>query len=138
MSAGKSPTTLAGPARPAETQADFEVDFFGQVLQRLPDYLDVMKLQATLLAQKGRREEALPMQRKIVQTCSRDAIAHYDLACTLSVLGHLSEAVVVLGRALQLGYQDFPHLEFDPDLDHLRPLPAYRELLASYGVKCEL
>ena len=39
-----------------------------------------------------------------------------------------------LGRAMQFGYEDFEHLEFDSDLDNLRDLPAYHALLREYGI----
>lgn len=138
MSSAKSLSTDTHPAALADaTQVDFDLDFFGQLLDRLPEYVDVLRLQAPLLAQRGRRVEALPLLRRLVALLPQDAIAHYNLACTLSVLGQCSESLVVLGRAMQLGYQDFVHLEFDPDLDNLRRLSGYREMLASYGVTCE-
>ena len=43
-------------------------------------------------------------------------------------------AVKELGRAMQFGYEDFEHLEFDSDLDNLRDLPAYHALLREYGI----
>ena len=39
-----------------------------------------------------------------------------------------------LGRAIELGYNDFSHLEDDPDLSSLRQLPQYQALLKQYGL----
>jgi hypothetical protein len=43
------------------------------------------------------------------------------------------EAIEELGRALDFGYDDFGHLDNDPDLDSLRKLPAYRKLMRQHG-----
>ena len=42
-------------------------------------------------------------------------------------------AIEELGRALDFGYDDFVHLDTDPDLDSLRKLSAYRKLMREHG-----
>ena len=44
-------------------------------------------------------------------------------------------AIDELGLALEFGYDDFGHLETDPDLDRLRKLPAYRKLMRQRGIQ---
>ena len=39
------------------------------------------------------------------------------------------EAIEALGRAIAQGYNDFAHIEADSDLDPLRDLPSFQELL---------
>ena len=47
----------------------------------------------------------------------------------------LTEAALAqLDRALELGYLDFSHLEIDPDLESVRQLPQFAELLKKYAV----
>jgi hypothetical protein len=36
------------------------------------------------------------------------------------------ETIAQLGRAIEIGCDDFEHLEVDPGLDSLRKVPAYR------------
>jgi hypothetical protein len=50
------------------------------------------------------------------------------------VQGSTGPALEELGRAMEFGYEDFEHLEFDSDLDNLRHLPAYQALLREYGI----
>jgi hypothetical protein len=45
------------------------------------------------------------------------------------------EAIAELGRAIEFGYDDFEHLEIDPDLDSLRKLPAYRKMMREHGIQ---
>jgi len=61
----------------------------------------------------------------------RDAAALYDLACARAVQGQTSKALEALKRSLEAGFTPLSHLETDPDLAALRPLPAYRELVES-------
>lgn len=129
--APRSPETF----NPNCSQSDFETAFFGEVLDRLPNYVDALKIQSGLLAGQGRHEQCLPLNRRLVSLLPGDGIAHYNLACSLARVGRTAESLVVLTRALQLGYDDFAHLEFDSDLDNLRHLAGYRELMRSYGVK---
>ena len=40
-----------------------------------------------------------------------------------------------MGRALDFGYDDFGHLDNDPDLESLRKLPGYRKLMRQHGIQ---
>lgn len=53
----------------------------------------------------------------------------YDLACGLAVSGQTEPALAALKEAVTAGWDDFGHAETDADLDSLRKLPAYREIL---------
>jgi tetratricopeptide (TPR) repeat protein len=85
-------------------------------------------------ARRGEHAEALVLDRQLVRVRPRDAIAHYNLACSLSVLGHLEQAIVALDRAIALGYTDVIHMEHDPDLEPVRAEPGFRELLQKHGI----
>ncbi len=83
------PTASLGsvPSRPAEqNQLDFELDFFGRILERYPDYVDVLRVQGNNLTLKGRFAEGLQIDRRLVQLRPADALAHYNLACSYALL----------------------------------------------------
>src|SRR5205085_6768733 len=42
-----------------QSQLDFELDFFGNILQRHPEYVDVLRIMGNLLTLKGRYTEGL-------------------------------------------------------------------------------
>jgi len=63
-----------------------------------------------------------------------DPVVHYNLACSLALVGEQREGVARLRRALELGYSDFEYLACDSDLDNLRDDPAYEALVREYEI----
>ena len=120
--------------RPSDSQVEFEADFFGDVLERRPNDVDLLRRQAELLAQLNRHRAALNYDRRLVALQPSDPVSHYNLACTLAVLGQADEAIEALAVSLSLGYDDFAHLESDADLDDLRDHPAFVGLLRKHGL----
>jgi tetratricopeptide (TPR) repeat protein len=116
-------------------QAEFEVDFYEKVLDRHPTYVTVLRALGELLARKGQYGRSLEIDRRLVALVPHDCVARYNLACSLAMQGSPRQAIEELGRAIQYGYDDFGHLEVDPDLESLRKLPAYHELLRQYGIE---
>jgi len=59
-----------------------------------------------------------------------EAIALYNLACAESLLGNLSQAVEALKKAIfEGGYSNLEHMQKDSDLDNIKGLPEYTELI---------
>ena len=128
------PATAGGPqSRGADqNQIDFELDFFGGVLQRMPDYVDVLRLMSKLLTLKGRYADGLQVDRRLVQLCAADPLAHYNLACRYARLKRPDQCLKTLRRAVELGYRDFRYMREDRDLDSIRHDPRFRQLLRDY------
>lgn len=119
--------------QPELSQLDFEIEFYGRILQRSPNYVDVVRRQAELLSRQGRCEEALMLDRRLVDLAPTNCVAHYNLGCSLSRNGRLSEAIEAIEKAIVLGYIDFDHLETDSDLEPLHEIPAFQALLRRCG-----
>jgi len=120
---------------PAQARAEllgleFLADFFGHAAQRKPLDLDSLSELAQILTMLGRHPEALRRDRELVRQLPDDPTAHYNLACSLALVGHGSEALDALERAVELGYEDGAHLAEDEDLATLRHEPRFTELLA--------
>ncbi len=115
-------------------QNEFELDFYEQVLARHPNYVTVLRAVGELLARKGLYAKSLEIDRRIVTLVPKDCIARYNLACSLAMQGAPRQALEELGRAIEDGYDDFEHLEVDPDLDSLRGMPAYKALMRRHGI----
>jgi tetratricopeptide (TPR) repeat protein len=138
------PTPL--PSRPARSAdggsrwfgelglVDFQIEMFDRILARNPNDISILRALGELLALRGQYERSLEIDRRLVALAPRDCTARYNLACRLAVQGSTGAALEELGRAMQFGYEDFEHLEFDSDLDNLRDLPEYRALLREYGI----
>jgi tetratricopeptide (TPR) repeat protein len=114
-------------------QLEFDIGFFNRVLRRSPDYLDVLRCQGQLLSRRGLHDQALKIDRRVVALAPKDGVAHYNLGCSLALLGYAQEALQSLRRALESGYSDIDFLENDPDLDSLHKEPEYQDLLRTYG-----
>lgn len=116
-----------------QNQLDFDIEFFDCVLERQPEYLDVLRCQGQLLSRKGMHARALQLDQRLVQLDPQDAVARYNLGCSLAVMGYVQDALDALRQALLRGYRDIDFLETDSDLDSLREEPGYRELLREFG-----
>ena len=131
---GSEPPSTGSPlARPAEQrQLDFELDFFAGILQRRPDYVDVLRVMGNNLTLKGRYAQGLQIDRRLVQLRPNDPLAHYNLACSYALLKRPDQALKTLRRAVELGYRDFRYMREDNDLESIRHDPRFRQLLREY------
>jgi tetratricopeptide (TPR) repeat protein len=115
-----------------QSQLDFELDFFAGILQRYPDYIDVLRVMGTLLTLKGRYSDGLQIDKRLVQLRPTDSLAHYNLACSFALLKRADQALKTLRKAVELGYRDFRYMREDHDLDSIRHDPRFRQLLREY------
>ena len=116
-------------------QVEFDVDFYERILARHPRYVVVLRALGDVLFHTGLSARSLEVHRRLVTLVPHDCVARYNLACILARQTATREAIEELGRAIEFGYDDFEHLETDPDLDSLRKLPAYRKLMRQYGIQ---
>ena len=115
-----------------QNQLDFEIDFFGRILEQNPEYLDVLRVQGNNLTLKGRYADGLQIDKRLIQLRPNDALAHYNLACSYALLKRADQAIKTLRRAVELGYRDFRYMREDHDLDTIRHDPRFRALLREY------
>lgn len=116
----------------SQNQCDFELEFFGRILLRNPDDIDVLRRQGELLSRKRLYHLAQQIDLRLAALCPRDCVVHYNLACSLARGGRTREAIDALTTALEQGYDDFEYLELDSDLDSLRGDRRYRQLLKRF------
>ena len=115
-----------------QNQLEFELDFFGGVLSRNPDYVDVLRVMGNLLTLKGRFADGLQIDKRLVTLRPNDPLAHYNLACSYALLKRPDQSIKTLRRAVELGYRDFRYMREDHDLDAIRHDPRFRQLLREY------
>lgn len=114
------------------SQLDFELDFYGGILDQHPGYVDVLRAQANNLTLKGRFTEGLQVDKRLVQLRPNDPLAHYNLACSYALLKRCDLAIKTLRQAVELGYHDFRYMREDRDLDSIRHDPRFRQLLREF------
>lgn len=115
-----------------QTQLDFELEFFGGILERNSDYVDVLRVMGNNLTLKGRYAQGLQIDKRLIQLRPADPLAHYNLACSYALLKRADLAIKALRRAVELGYRDFRYMREDRDLDAIRHDPRFRQLLLEY------
>ena len=119
--------------QPAEqSQLDFEIEFFGAILERQPDYVDILRVMGNNLTLKGRYAQGLQIDKRLIQLRPTDALAHYNLACSYALLKRTEAALKALRRAVELGYRDFRYMRDDRDLDSVRLDPRFQKLVREY------
>ncbi len=131
---GSEQTSTGSPlARPADqSQLDFELEFYGNILKQHADYVDVLRVMGNLLTLKGRYAEGLQVDRRLVQLRPADTLAHYNLACSYALLNRPDASLKTLRKAVELGYRDFRYMREDRDLESIRHDPRFRQLLREY------
>jgi tetratricopeptide (TPR) repeat protein len=119
----------------AQPQIEFELDFYAALLERRPDFVEALKAHAKNLALARRHHEGVQFDRRITRLRPQDALARYNLACSLALIRQHDDALAELRRAVELGYRDFAFMMKDRDLDNVRRDPRFRALLREYERK---
>jgi tetratricopeptide (TPR) repeat protein len=115
------------------SQLDFELNFYGGILERCPHFTDVLRAHGNNLTLKGRYADGLDIDKKLISLRPGDPLAYYNLACSYALMKKTDLAIKTLTRAVELGYRDFRYIREDKDLDAVRSDPRFRELLKQFG-----
>ena len=118
-----------------KSQLDFELDFFAGILEAQTDFVDVLRAHATNLTLKGRYEDGMSVDKRLIQLRPTDFLAHYNLACSYALLKQPEQAIKTLRRAVELGYRDFRYMKQDRDLESIRRDPRFKQLLREFENK---
>ena len=108
----------------------FLAKFLEVELRRHPGNLDALIELGQIYTQQGRHEEGLEVDLRLARELPDNATVHYNLGCSLALLGRRQEALDALEKAIGLGYDDARFMESDADLESLYHLERFSELLA--------
>lgn len=118
----------------AQSQLDFEVEFFGAILALDPNNIEVLRVMGNNLIAKGDHAGGLDVDQRLVRLCPHDPVAYYNLACSYSLLQMIDSALAALERAIELGYDEFDFIREDRDLEAARKDPRFQDILESHGI----
>jgi predicted esterase/tetratricopeptide (TPR) repeat protein len=82
------------------------------------------------LYQSGKYDEAIGIARDLLAAQPGGSEMLYTLACLYSLTDQPDSACAALGRSIQNGWTDYLFFGFDSDLDKIRNLPRYSELMS--------
>lgn len=108
---------------------DFEIRLARAVATGNPRNVRALQMMGQALTRTGRHQEALEADLRLISLCPKDPVVFYNLACSYSNLADVDAAFDALGRAFDLGYNDYRHLLRDPDLEAVRKDRRFKKLL---------
>ena len=108
----------------------FLADFLAVETLRNPRNVDALAELGQIYSRLGDWEKGLGVDRQLVRLVPENPTVHYNLACSLAILGHTDEALDALERAVRLGYCDPDYMVEDSDLESLRREPRFHELVS--------
>lgn len=88
---------------------------------------------AAALTTLGYYNSGLLLDRRLQALFPDDQTVNYNLACSLSLNGKCDEGLAMLEKAIRLGYRDAKLMSTDADLENLRSLPRFAQLLKLAG-----
>lgn len=80
----------------------------------------------------GENENAIDFMNRIIESDKTDAGNYYDAACLYARMRRLETSIEMLRKSLDLGFRRFKHIENDDDLNALRTMPEFNELIKIY------
>lgn len=108
---------------------EFIIWFFEGILEKNPNYVDCLMYLGNAYTKSGMYEKGLLIDQKLCHMRPNDHTAHYNLACSYTLLKNIDAAFDALKKAITLGYNDIYHLERDKDLALLREDDRYKALV---------
>ena len=108
---------------------DYEIEFYERLLEKRPHYIDALMALGEVYTQRGLYQKGLEVDKRLVQIKEKDPIVFYNLACSYSLLEKIDESIEALLKAISLGYYDFRHMQFDPDLKNIQKDKRFQEII---------
>jgi len=121
-------TQLMLAGQPAAAVAGFR-----RTLELEPGHTGALTNLGLTLLDLERFPEAEAVLRRLVTLAPGDPLAHYNLACGLSLAGDTAGSALALESAVARGFHDWAHIRTDPDLANLRATPEYAPLVERLG-----
>ena len=95
-----------------------------------PDFSPALNQLALMYSMTGDLERALSYYKRLVQARPELAGAYYNIACLYARQDKVREAVAWLRSAVDRGYDNLKLIRTDTDLDNIREMPAYRDIIS--------
>ena len=103
--------------------------YFERHLKKNPDDQNKKMNYAILLEFLGRTEESLRIADELISAPNADGNTIYNGACIIARQGEHEKAIAALRKAVEKGFTNLEIFRSDPDLDGLRGMPEFEELM---------
>lgn len=98
------------------------------VIKRAPKYVDALQVLGDAYTRRGKFVDGLKIDEQLSALRPDDPTVLYNLACSYALTKRYEDAIAVLARAIDRGYNDFKWLLKDPDLAGLRQQPLFKTI----------
>ncbi len=112
-----------------KTDDEFTIWFLEGVLDKYPAYVECLVYLGNAYTATGLYEKGLEVDLRLEKLRPEDSLVYYNLACSYSLMGMLSESLDALEKAVDMGYDDLEHLTGDNDLDGVKDEDGYKALI---------
>lgn len=115
-----------------ELALDFEVALLETASRESSDNFEVLFHLGNAYTRSGRYAEGLNVDVKLCSLAPDNPVVHYNLACSLSLLGRIDESLAALQKSLELGYSEFRFIRSDPDMENARRDSRFSKILEMF------
>jgi Flp pilus assembly protein TadD len=122
--------TASVRAEAARLGLEFMARFLEIETQRHPSNVDALAELGHVYTRQSRNQESLAVDRRLVRLVPENPTVHYNLACSLAILGQKDDALDALERAVAYGYDDAEFMRKDEDLAQVWSEGRFRQLVA--------
>ena len=124
------PYEKLGKPDQARRSRERAVEAAERVLRNSPDDVRARYLSGASLVALGKRDEGFARLEEAIAIRPTDFSVLYNAACSFAIAGKPDRALDVLDVAVGTGKGFRAWMEHDPDLDSLRDLPRFQQILA--------
>ncbi len=105
--------------------------YFSEAVKAKPENWNARINLGIVLSQTGRKAEAIEQYKEVLRhEPDYNPSLYYNIACYYSLEGQLTRGMEWLERAVSHGYDNWELIQTDPDLQNLRGLLEYRDLIS--------
>ncbi len=108
---------------------DEALDDYRKALSLKPDFVQALNGMAIVHAKKGEYAEAIDLFKKIIAYDEDNPSPYYNIACTYAKVNKADAALQWLKKAIDRGFQKWELIKQDKDLENIRGLPAFQEMI---------
>ncbi|MFI5200897.1 MAG: TIR domain-containing protein [Candidatus Kapaibacterium sp.] len=112
--------------------------FYEKYLLRHPDDESTHMNYASLLEFSSKREESIKEIVQLIDKPGVDSRTLYNASCLLIRQGDQKQGTLTLRRAVENGFSELDSLHMDSDLNPIRMMPEFQEILSLAGEKAHL
>ncbi len=108
------------------------IESYQETIKINPDYVEAYYYLGILYSTIDQPDKAIKNFLKTIEINPEYIDAYYNIACVYSLQEDTNEALIWLEKSLKKGMVNWEHIASDTDLNNIRDLDKYKELIDKY------